>query len=164
MADPNLFASEWELDATDAPMRGRAVRLGAAAGARSWARRSTSSTPAAPFRPTTSTTATRSCWSCSPGARSVRTVDGVRRLEPGAVVAFVRGPDGAHRVFNDSDEAARVLLVSTMNLPEVAVHLTTGAVLTLTAPGVGQVVRRRLRLAGVLPRAMAADAEGTSTT
>jgi uncharacterized cupin superfamily protein len=54
------------------------------------------------------------------------------------VVAFPRGPDGAHRVANPGDEPARVLLVSTMNLPEIAVHVTTGTVLTMTALGQGQ--------------------------
>ena len=52
------------------------------------------------------------------GRPRLRTPEGERELEPGAVVAFPRGPDGAHQVTNPGDEPARVLLVSTMNFPD----------------------------------------------
>ncbi len=41
-------------------------------------------------------------------------------LDPGAVVSFPVGPDGTHQVRNDSAEPARVLIVATADLPEVA--------------------------------------------
>jgi uncharacterized cupin superfamily protein len=68
------------------------------------------------------------------GTPQLRTPDGVRALEPGAVVAFARGAAGAHRVFNTADEPARVLIFSTMNFPEVAEHLDTGTWLAVTGP------------------------------
>ncbi len=73
------------------------------------------------------------------GTPQLRTPGGVRELEPGAVVSFPRGPEGAHRVSNASTEPARVLLVSTMHFPEVAEHLDTGAVLAMTGPEAGHV-------------------------
>ena len=72
------------------------------------------------------------------GRPLLRTPDGYRSLEPGAVVAFPRGADGAHRVSNPSDEDVRVLAISTMRYPEVADYPTTGSRLTLTAPGEGK--------------------------
>src|SRR3954463_6903358 len=72
------------------------------------------------------------------GRPLLRTPAGTRRLEPGAVIAFPRGPEGAHRIANPDGEPARVLLLSTQNFPEVAEHLATGTTLTLTAPGEGK--------------------------
>jgi uncharacterized cupin superfamily protein len=46
------------------------------------------------------------------GAPTVRTPDGEQTLEPGDIVCFPVGPNGAHRVQNASDSAARVALFS----------------------------------------------------
>ena len=54
------------------------------------------------------------------GTPRLRTPDGVRTLQPGAVVCFPRGERDAHRVSNAGDDRARVLFFSTMNFPEVA--------------------------------------------
>jgi uncharacterized cupin superfamily protein len=72
------------------------------------------------------------------GTPSLRTPEGTRRLEAGALVAFRRGGDGAHQVFNASDAPARVLLISTMHFPDVAEHVDTGATLAITSPGAGK--------------------------
>jgi uncharacterized cupin superfamily protein len=72
------------------------------------------------------------------GRPRLRTPEGERELEPGAVVAFPRGPDGAHQVTNPGDEPVRVLLVSTMNFPDIAEYPDTGALLAMTAPGAGR--------------------------
>ena len=45
----------------------------------------------------------------------VRTPNGDRPLAEGDVLAFPIGPEGAHVVRNDSDEEARVALISTKN-------------------------------------------------
>src|SRR5437764_11484835 len=47
------------------------------------------------------------------GTPTVRMQDGDHELVEGDVLSFPRGPDGAHQVRNDGDEAARVLIVST---------------------------------------------------
>jgi uncharacterized cupin superfamily protein len=46
------------------------------------------------------------------GRPELPTPDGARRLEPGAVVGFPRGEEGAHGVSNPGPEPASVLLVS----------------------------------------------------
>jgi uncharacterized cupin superfamily protein len=46
------------------------------------------------------------------GMPTVRTPAGERTLEPGEVVCFPAGPEGAHRVHNAREEAARVALFS----------------------------------------------------
>jgi uncharacterized cupin superfamily protein len=56
------------------------------------------------------------------GGPSVRTPNGWRELEPGDIVSFVRGREGAHQLANRGDEPARVLMVSEMNAPELVVY------------------------------------------
>lgn len=68
------------------------------------------------------------------GRPSLRTTEGWRELEPGEVVAFRVGSEGAHQVMNRSEEPARVLVVSEMNAPEVSVYPDTGKVLAGTRP------------------------------
>jgi uncharacterized cupin superfamily protein len=52
-------------------------------------------------------------------------------------VACLRGRRGAHRLTNDSEAAARVLIVSTMNMPEIVEYPEEGddgQVLAMTEP------------------------------
>ncbi|HEY3192522.1 MAG TPA: cupin domain-containing protein [Solirubrobacterales bacterium] len=56
------------------------------------------------------------------GRPSIRTPEGWRRLDPGELVPFPRGPEGAHQVANRGDEEARVLMLSELNGPEVVVY------------------------------------------
>jgi uncharacterized cupin superfamily protein len=67
------------------------------------------------------------------GHPSVRTPDGVERLEPMDVVFFPCGPDGAHQLRNDSSEPARILMWSTVVLPTVSVYPDSGKVGVWTA-------------------------------
>jgi uncharacterized cupin superfamily protein len=52
------------------------------------------------------------------GEPTLRTPDGETALEPGDVVCFPAGPEGAHKVTGP----ARVLMISTLNEPSVAVY------------------------------------------
>jgi uncharacterized cupin superfamily protein len=52
------------------------------------------------------------------GNPTVRTPDGEETLDPGDVVCFPAGPEGAHKVTGP----ARVLMISTLNEPSVAVY------------------------------------------
>jgi uncharacterized cupin superfamily protein len=166
MADPNLFATTWDLDATDSPMHGRAVRVGAAAGSQELGATVYELDPGGAVSPYHLHHGNEELLCVLSGTPSVRTVEGVRELEPGAVVAFPRGRDGAHRVFNASSEVARVLLVSTMRYPEVAEHVTTGTVMAMIGPGDGHVfpAGTDLPFMQLYLEAMKADAEGTSTS
>jgi uncharacterized cupin superfamily protein len=53
------------------------------------------------------------------GRPTLRTLDDEHVLDPGDVVACPAGPRGAHRLDNDTTEAAHVLIVSTMQAPEI---------------------------------------------
>jgi uncharacterized cupin superfamily protein len=59
------------------------------------------------------------------GTPTLRTLTGERPLAPGEVVAFPAGNDGAHELRNDSQEAVRLLVVSTMVAPEINVFPDT---------------------------------------
>jgi uncharacterized cupin superfamily protein len=49
------------------------------------------------------------------GRPTLRSPEGERGLEPGVIVCFPLGPDGAHFVRNDGDELVRVAILSTKN-------------------------------------------------
>ena len=68
------------------------------------------------------------------GTPQLRTPDGLRQLQPGDVVVFPRGPEGAHRLRNASPEPCRVIFVSELNFPDVVGYVDTGATLAVTAP------------------------------
>jgi uncharacterized cupin superfamily protein len=70
------------------------------------------------------------------GRPHLRTPGGWRQLEPGEVVAFSRGEDGAHQVENRGEEPVRFLMLSEMNAPEAVVYPDSAKVGVLSrAPG-----------------------------
>jgi len=56
------------------------------------------------------------------GNPTVRDPDGEHRLEPMDLVYFPTGPEGAHRVQNDSEETVRVLMWSPVLHPAATVY------------------------------------------
>ena len=56
------------------------------------------------------------------GRLTLRHPGGEDELEPGEVVCFPVGPDGAHKLTNRSDKTVRVLMLSTRVEPAVAVY------------------------------------------
>jgi uncharacterized cupin superfamily protein len=62
------------------------------------------------------------------GRPTVRTPKGERVLSEGDVVTFPRGPDGAKEIRNDTDEAARVVIVSTNVAPDVSEYPDVGKI------------------------------------
>jgi len=72
---------------------------------------------------------------CLVGRPTLRTPDGERQLDPGEVVCFPTGPTGAHQVRNDTGEPVRVLILSTMSYPAVAVYPDSGKILVVPEPG-----------------------------
>jgi uncharacterized cupin superfamily protein len=58
------------------------------------------------------------------GSPVVRTPEEETALAPGDTVCFPRGPEGAHKVTNpaDAEGTSRVLMISTLNEPAVAVY------------------------------------------
>jgi uncharacterized cupin superfamily protein len=164
MTDPNFLAPEWETPPETAI---KGVRLGAAAGAQELGATLYELPPGTAVSPYHLHYGNEELLIVLSGRPSVRTPEGDRRLDPGAVVAFVRGPVGAHGVSNPAEafEPARVLLVSTMNVPDVAVHVSTGAVLAMTELGGGKVFRAGsdIPVGEALAEAIALDQRGTST-
>jgi len=132
--DPNIFQPRWE-EGTPPGLSG--ARVGAHAGATELGATVYELAPGHAVSPYHLHYGNEELHVVLSGRPRLRTPDGERELEPGAVVAFPRGPDGAHRVAA-GDEPVRVLLISTMSVPEVAEHLSTGTTLTMTAPGAGK--------------------------
>jgi uncharacterized cupin superfamily protein len=56
------------------------------------------------------------------GRLTVRHPAGEDELGPGDVVCFPAGPDGAHKLTNRGEEPVRMFIVSTRNMPAVAVY------------------------------------------
>jgi uncharacterized cupin superfamily protein len=70
------------------------------------------------------------------GRPTLRTPEGERELAEGDMVAFPVGERGAHTVSNNSEAPIRILIVSEMNEPEVAVYPDSGKVMARQqAPG-----------------------------
>jgi uncharacterized cupin superfamily protein len=73
----------------------------------------------------------------------VRDPGGEEELAPGDTVCFPAGPDGAHKVTNRSSETVRVLMLSTMRLPSVAVYPDSDKVGVFTGDKSEDVMARR---------------------
>ena len=56
------------------------------------------------------------------GRPTLRDPEGEHELEPGDVVCFPEGPEGAHAVTNRTDEPVRIVILSTKGFPAVAVY------------------------------------------
>jgi uncharacterized cupin superfamily protein len=132
--DPNIFeTSSWERDI--GPARG--TRVAAAAGARQLGCTLYELDPGGQAVPYHMHHGNEELLVVLDGTLELRTPSGTRELGRGAVVAFVAGTDGAHRVRNIADAPARYLVVSTMSFPDVAEQLDTGTVLALKGPADG---------------------------
>jgi uncharacterized cupin superfamily protein len=68
------------------------------------------------------------------GTPELRMPDGLRELQPGEVVSFPCGPEGAHRLRNASSEPCRLLFISETNFPDIVSYPDTGTTLAVTAP------------------------------
>jgi uncharacterized cupin superfamily protein len=69
------------------------------------------------------------------GTPTLRDPDGERELSPGDCILFPSGPAGAHQIVNNSDEPARVLLVSNFALPRAAVQPDSDKLMIRWGPG-----------------------------
>ena len=77
------------------------------------------------------------------GRPTLRTPDGERELSGGDVACFPRGSAGAHQVRNDTDEPARILMLSSQVAPEILEYPDSGKVALVDARG-EQTFRGRL--------------------
>jgi uncharacterized cupin superfamily protein len=134
----NVNRPEWDADSSKAWLPRRAMRLGPRAGASELGVTLYEVDPGGAVSPYHAHHANEELLLVLSGRLALRTPVGVRCLESGDLVAFPRGPAGAHRIFNPSGEAARVLVFSTMHWPEIADYPDTGATLAMTGPGEGK--------------------------
>jgi uncharacterized cupin superfamily protein len=115
----NLYNPEWDVERDEPPYRWRRARLGRQAGCRRLGASLFEVAPGAATFPLHIHYANEELLVVVDGRPTLRTLDGTRVLEPGELVAFPAGREGAHRISNDSDEPARVLVVSTMHAPDI---------------------------------------------
>ena len=69
------------------------------------------------------------------GRPTLRTSKGERELREGDVACFPRGTEGAHQVLNRTDEPIRVLMLSSLILPEIVEYLDSGKIGARNAKG-----------------------------
>jgi uncharacterized cupin superfamily protein len=130
---PNLFDPEW-VERTDAPLRGRTARVGAAAGAEQLGATLYEIDPGENGSPFHLHHGNEELIVVVSGSPTLRTLSGTRELEPGDVVACPVGRAGAHQLQNRTSDPVRVLVVSTMNYPDAAEMLDSDKILVISHP------------------------------
>jgi uncharacterized cupin superfamily protein len=137
---PNLFEPEFDADQQRPGFTYRRAKLGAQAGGQKLGASLYELPPGQSTFPYHAHTANEEMLLVLSGSPHLRTPDGWRELEPGEVVAFPAGEQGAHQLHNRSRENVRLLVVSTMIAPEVNLYPDSGKLMAATrAPGaVGQ--------------------------
>ncbi len=138
MSDVNINRPTWDLASWGAALGRRTMRLGPSAGASELGVTLYEVDPGRAVSPFHVHHANEELLLVLSGHPALRTPAGIRHLERGDLVAFPRGPAGAHRISNPSEDVVRVLVFSTMHWPEIAEYPDTGAILTMTGPGEGQ--------------------------
>ena len=128
--EPDAQALEWELELPEHGLR--RTRVGAHAGAQHLGAAVYELAPGGIGSPYHLHHSNEELLIVLSGTPELRTSAGVQTLSPGAVVAFPRGPDGAHQLRNRSADFCRYVVVSEMRLPEVAEYPDVGATLIRT--------------------------------
>jgi len=77
------------------------------------------------------------------GTPTLRDPEGSQRLDPWDVVFFEKGPTGAHGIRNETEEAVRVLMFSTVALPTATVYPDSNKVGIWTGDPAADVIVRR---------------------
>jgi uncharacterized cupin superfamily protein len=77
------------------------------------------------------------------GRLTVRHPEGEDELVAGDVVCFPAGPAGAHKLTNGGEQTVRMILVSTRNMPQVAVYPDSDKVGVFTDVPLGNILFRR---------------------
>ena len=136
---PNVFEPEWEAgEEEDWPQgyAGHFSQVGKAAGSQQLGASLYETPPGNSTCPYHWHAASEEMLVVVSGRPTLRTPEGERELAEGEVVAFPVGEQGAHTVINNTDEPTRILIVSEMNAPEVAVYPDSGKVMARQqAPG-----------------------------
>jgi uncharacterized cupin superfamily protein len=130
----NIFEPEWTFEVNEHPWRLRGVRVGADAGAERLGATLYEVAPGGRVSPLHAHHANEELIVVLDGRPTLTTSDGSRELRAGEVIACPAGRRGTHQISNNSADAIRVLVVSTMVFPEVVEHPEDERVLAMTAP------------------------------
>ena len=129
----NIFEPEW-VERDQPPLIGRAARVGAQAGAERLGATLYEIDPGGYGSPFHLHHGNEEMIIVLKGRPTLRSLDGIRELERGEVVACPEGRPGAHQVRNNTDEPVRILVISTMVYPEIAELLDSDKVLVHSGP------------------------------
>lgn len=129
---PNVLEPSWETE-VPAPFDFKALRVAHHAGSQELGATLYEVAPGGAVSPLHTHLAHEELVIALTGQVSFRTPDGERVLEPGEVVACLSGREGAHQLLNRGEKPARVLVVSTMEFPEVVEHLDSDKVVFAAA-------------------------------
>jgi uncharacterized cupin superfamily protein len=136
MSPANAFDPDFDADQDRPGFTYRRAKLGAQAGAQQLGASLYEVPPGQSTFPYHAHTANEELLVVLEGRPSLRTPSGWRELDPGEVVAFPAGEEGAHQLANRSQDSVRVLVVSTMIAPEVNLYPDSGKLMAATrAPG-----------------------------
>jgi uncharacterized cupin superfamily protein len=122
---PNIYAPEYDVDRDEPPYVWQRARLGRAAGSTRLGASLFRVPPGGTTFPLHAHLHNEELLIVLDGTPTLRTPDGERVLERGAVVAFPAGLSGAHELRNASSDDVSLLIISTMLAPEVNVFPDT---------------------------------------
>jgi len=136
MLSMNLIQPRWDAQMPSEEGTLRAVRLGQHAGAARLAANLYEIELGAAISPLHFHHANEELLFVLAGTPTLRRGHGEERtLITGEVVAFLAGPSGTHQIVNHAAEPARVLIVATNDLPEVAEQPENQQMAIVTADG-----------------------------
>jgi uncharacterized cupin superfamily protein len=118
----NLYEDDWEHEQEREGYRWRARQIGPAIGASMLGATVYELPPGQRSFPYHYEYGTEEWLLVVAGRPTLRTPEGEHGLEPGDVVAFREGPEGAHQVRNATEETVRIVVFSAKQSPAVAVY------------------------------------------
>jgi uncharacterized cupin superfamily protein len=118
----NLYEDDWEHEQEREGYRWRARQIGPAIGASMLGATVYELAPGQKSFPYHYEYGTEEWLLVVAGRPTLRTPEGEDGLEPGDVVAFREGPEGAHQLRNATEEPVRIVVFSTKQSPAVAVY------------------------------------------
>jgi uncharacterized cupin superfamily protein len=122
----NIYEPEWDAERDEPPYRWQRSRIGRQTGARQLGASLFEVPPGATTFPLHVHYANEELLVVIAGRPTLQTLSETRQLAVGEVVACPAGRSGAHRLTNDTDDPARVLIVSTMHAPDINEFPETG--------------------------------------
>jgi uncharacterized cupin superfamily protein len=129
----NLFSGEWDDEQEHEGFRIREAQIGARLGAELIGGSVYEVDPGKKLWPYHVHHANEEWLIVLRGRPTLRTPEGERELVEGDVACFARGAAGAHQVRNATEEPVRILMLSTLILPDILEYPDSGKVDTVSA-------------------------------